>query len=541
MPRPDLAKLGVSYRRIPLLAIGRHIYCDSQLILQVLQDRFPLKGTALSSSDLAVQKLFQHWNIDEVFMHAVGCIPFERSALATDPAFVADRTEGLGRAFNIEEIIKGRPESYAYVRSSFDLLETFLKDGRDWFLGGTGPSVVDIDAGFVAQWVVLDPLMEGSIPDEYLSEKLFPKTYAWVHRFREAVTQAGSQAFQPTLLSGPEVYEKITTAPEDKPLGASQGPDPLGLDIGQMVEVWPTDYASNHHDRGRLVMLTINEVCIRNAQNILVHLPRWNYRVQAVEEEASALLQPMSQETGSGSDQLYQMVYHPMSPYSRKVYMVALEMGLQDRIELQTVVVAPIKYPGWSDDNDRVARSNPLAKIPTLVVDKDGDGIYDSRNICDFLEDEALTKKRSDHKSRNWRLKTLHACADGMLDAQVLIVYERKIRAENNVEFQPWIIGQQEKILRGFDQLEYEVGRGTLRPPTKGTPATAAEVAVAACVGFMDIVGFEWREGRSRLAEWFQFWRERDSFVKTRPDVDWNTGEMSDIGFAREALAGKKG
>lgn len=540
MPRPDLAALGISYRRIPLLAIGRHVYCDSRLILPVLQEKYPLDGVTTNPSDIAIQRLLQHWNIDQVFMHAARCLPFERSAFVRDPAFLADRAEATGNAFKMEDVIKARPESYAYIRSSFDLLETFLKDDRNWILNGNKPSLSDIEAVYLAQWLVTDPVMEGAVPEEFLSEKLFPKTYAWIRRFKQAVGEAESKAPSPATLSGAEAFEKITTAADTPTYGNISGADPLGLKIGQMVEIWPTDWASNHHDRGELVMLAINEVCIRNAQRVLVHFPRWNFRIQAIKEEAPSGAIPIS-DAKSGQNSHHRLIYHPMSPYSRKVYMLALELGIENRIELQQVVVAPVEYPGWSDNNALVAESNPLAKIPTLVLGNTGDGVYDSRMICDFLEAEALTNKRSDLGSRNWRLKTLHACADGMLDSQVLVVYEKKIRAENNVEYQPWITGQQEKIKRGFDQLEVEVDRGTLQLPTNNTPASAAEVAVAACVGFMDIVGFEWREGRSKLAEWFQRWQERQSFAKTRPDVDWKTGKASDIGFAREALAGKKG
>ena len=42
MPRPDLAeRLGVTYRRIPVLAIGKDVYCDSSLIAAALERRFP--------------------------------------------------------------------------------------------------------------------------------------------------------------------------------------------------------------------------------------------------------------------------------------------------------------------------------------------------------------------------------------------------------------------------------------------------------------------------------------------------------------------
>lgn len=41
LPRPDLAdQLGVKYRRIPVLAIGNDVYCDSSLIASVLERNF---------------------------------------------------------------------------------------------------------------------------------------------------------------------------------------------------------------------------------------------------------------------------------------------------------------------------------------------------------------------------------------------------------------------------------------------------------------------------------------------------------------------
>ncbi|KAI5206147.1 hypothetical protein E4T39_02745 [Aureobasidium subglaciale] len=536
MPRPDLAALGISYRRIPVLAIGRHVYCDSRLILQVLQEKYPLPNAFLSASNKAVQRLLQDWNHDQIFWHVTRCLPYERSALGKNPAFLADRSEAMGRPFRIEDMIKDRPESYNYVRAMFQTLEDLLEDGRDWIIDSAVPSLADIDAVYIAQWIVTNPLMEGAVLEDYLSEKMFPRTYAWIHRFRKALQDAEVKAPEPTALSGKQVFEKIASASVGAFQGGTSYTDPLKLEIGEMVEVYPTDWASHHRDVGELVLLEANQVCIRNAQGVLVHFPRWNFRIQTVEKDSPYGV-PVA-EALAPLDHPHRLFYHPLSPYSRKVYMFALELGTADRIELQTVVVAPVKYPGWSDDVPTVAESNPLAKLPTLVLGHNGDGVYDSKVICDFIEYEALTNKRSDPKPLNWRLRTLHGCADGMLDAQVLILYEKKIRAENNVAYQAWIDGQNEKIMRGFDQLELEVGRGTLQPPANDAPASAAECAVAACVAFLDIVGVEWRDGRQGLVQWFERWQEQESFVKTHPNVDWKTGQIADIGFGRDVLAG---
>jgi glutathione S-transferase len=540
MPRPDLADLGISYRRIPVLAIGRHVYCDSRLILQVLQERYHLPGTTMNGSDKAIQRLLQDWTNDQIFSHATNCLPFERSAVGSNPAFLKDRSEAFSRPFRIEDMIEKRPESYNYIRAMFQTLESFLEDGRDWIVCSERPSLVDIDAVYIAQWIVVNPMMEGVTPKDFISEKLFPRTYAWVYRFKRSVEDAKSQTPTPKALSGSETFNKITSAPDTGLTGDISDTDPLNLKIGQMVEIWPTDWASNHKDRGELMMLAASEVCIRNVKGILVHFPRWNFRIQKVEEGLTSIGVPVVDALPL-LDRPHRLFYHPLSPFSRKVYMFALELGTADRIELQTVVVAPVKYPGWSDDVPTVAESNPLAKIPTLVVGNNGDGVYDSKVICDFLGIEAMVNKRSDHQQRNWRLRTLHSCADGMMDAQVLILYEKKIRAENHISFQAWIDGQTEKIMRGFDQLELEVGRGTLQAPANDTPASAAECAVATCVALMDKAGRQWRDERPRLVEWFQGWQGRESFVKTRPNIDWKTGEAAENVFGREVLSGNKG
>ena len=63
--------------------------------------------------------------------------------------------------------------------------------------------------------------------------------------------------------------------------------DPLGLEKGQDVEVWPTDTGFKHRDRGRLISLTKDEVVIAEqskvgGKEIRVHAPRSGFRVKAV-------------------------------------------------------------------------------------------------------------------------------------------------------------------------------------------------------------------------------------------------------------------
>lgn len=77
-PRPDLAALGVNYRRIPVLAIGRDIYCDTLLILEKLESLYPdseyKRISAINPTELALEKLFEKWTDVVVFKAAAAVI-----------------------------------------------------------------------------------------------------------------------------------------------------------------------------------------------------------------------------------------------------------------------------------------------------------------------------------------------------------------------------------------------------------------------------------------------------------------------------------
>src|SRR4051794_39941677 len=67
------------------------------------------------------------------------------------------------------------------------------------------------------------------------------------------------------------------------------------------------------------------------------------------------------------------------SPFVRKVMIVAHEHGLAERIERLPIVVSMM------NTGRSLLPTNPLAKIPTLVLE-DGGALYDSSVICEYLD-----------------------------------------------------------------------------------------------------------------------------------------------------------
>lgn len=519
MPRPDLAAIDVNYRRIPIMAIGKDIYIDSRMIISKLESLYPDSALSTTTREHAgLRRLFEHYSDSGLFNNAVKLMPYWSSnSLVQNKTFLDDRQKLMGgKRMTAENMQAGRPEGLQNMRQAFELMEkTFLADGRQWILGTEKPTVADIDAVWPFEWLVVDRGMQGSLPEEHFGEKDFPKTHAWIQRFMNEVKNAKDKSAKSTKLDGSAMSSQIlhaTSPTESVPFDNS---DPLDLNPGDTVEVYPSDYGQAHKDRGTLIGLTASEVVIRNSKGLHLHFPRWNFRiVKATNSPPTAV--PSAKKVPN-----MRLIYHPFSPYTRKVFMLAHELNLAQHITLEKVVVAPIPIKGWSDNNEDVAKYNPMGKIPCLVTEDAPTGVFDSRLICEYLSELAGVKPKKD--ARYWQMKALHACADGIMDAAVLIAYEVRIRKERGLYFEEWVEGQKTKMLRALDRFEVAAKEGLLSKSVDES-ISADEIAVAVATALtehMPFLGFEWRKGRPKLEEWMSKWQKRGSFVATPPTKNW--------------------
>lgn len=144
MPRPDLEAIGVNYRRIPVMAIGKDVYCDTRIIFRKLEKLFPDGRIGATSPDgWAVQKLLEIWHVEgPLFSRGAASMPL---GVFSDPKFSKDREQMTGRPWNAEAMEKFRPEALTYVRSAFSFLEKLLADGRQWIISTSQPSLADIE------------------------------------------------------------------------------------------------------------------------------------------------------------------------------------------------------------------------------------------------------------------------------------------------------------------------------------------------------------------------------------------------------------
>ncbi|KAI1327275.1 glutathione S-transferase [Xylariaceae sp. FL0255] len=299
LPRPDLACLGISYRRIPVLSIGRDIYLDTRLIFAKLESLYPptasypgISSAAVGNPEgVALEQLLTTRAVEGgLFSAAPLTLP---PAVFDDPKFQRDRAALMGvnldmpgakSPFSKEIMARKRPEALGVLREYILWLEGgLLADGREWILpsGDGGPSLADIEAAWVLHWV------RETLPPEILGPESAPRAHAWLARFADAVKKAATAAGKASRLKGDAAARTILGAAfAEEGLGVRAGDDPTavaagGLQKGDVVRVWPADYGYSHKDSGRLVAFTALEVVIEvegEFGSVRLHVPRHGFK-----------------------------------------------------------------------------------------------------------------------------------------------------------------------------------------------------------------------------------------------------------------------
>ena len=177
----------------------------------------------------------------------------------------------------------------------------------------------------------------------------------------------------------------------------------------------------------------------------------------------------------------------PPSPFGRKISIAIGVLGLDREVTTESADLM--------DASDSIRRQNPIGKIPTLVIE-DGTTLFDSRVILEYLDHRAGGGKLIPREpNARFAALRLQALADGMTDAQILLVYEGRWRAPEKHE-KKWIDYQSDKIARGFAELE-------AAPPGLDAFPNVGQIALACFLGHRDLrFKGDWRAAHPKLVAW---------------------------------------
>lgn len=191
------------------------------------------------------------------------------------------------------------------------------------------------------------------------------------------------------------------------------------------------------------------------------------------------------------------LYYAPRSPFARKALISVYELGLEDFVNL--VVIDP-----WKDETLRI--QNPLCKVPTLIL-ADGIALYDSRVICEYLNEFARGALFPSVGPKRWDALRRQARGDGLAEA----VIRRFVERLGPVNERSAVVAQRQEdaigaILANLDMAPLDDDRFDI-----------GDIATVAALGYLDFRSPEiaWRERWSRAAAWFDRVSRRPSVRET--------------------------
>jgi glutathione S-transferase len=178
----------------------------------------------------------------------------------------------------------------------------------------------------------------------------------------------------------------------------------------------------------------------------------------------------------------------PSSPFGRKVKMATYILGFDDQ-------VTPV-LTDTLDPNDSICEVNPLGKIPAL--EDNGTTYYDSRVIMEYLDAKAGGGKLIPASgAARYEALTRAALMDGILEAAILVIYERRMRPEDKY-VESVVERQRGKIIRGLEAIAAE------NPSySNGAMPDIGEIGLACVLDYLDFrKQVNWRDHAPNLASW---------------------------------------
>jgi glutathione S-transferase len=192
------------------------------------------------------------------------------------------------------------------------------------------------------------------------------------------------------------------------------------------------------------------------------------------------------------------------SPYARKARVIIRELSIAGVVD-EVAVTLPA---------DAALRAvNPLGKIPALILN-DGSALYDSRVICEYLDEFGDGKffpraKLFREAEGRWRALTLQALGDGLADATVRRTQELRLSPERR---SAGVIAHQTAAIAAALAMAERAA------PKFPAETSIGELAIACALGYLDLrsPAEGWRERCPILAAWLEHFSLRESMRATR-------------------------
>jgi glutathione S-transferase len=193
------------------------------------------------------------------------------------------------------------------------------------------------------------------------------------------------------------------------------------------------------------------------------------------------------------------------SPYVRKVRIVMAEKKLDYQYVVEDV---------WANDN--MLKSNPLGKVPCLVVEG-VEAIFDSRVIVEYVDTLSPLSRLIPASGRERvEVRTWEALADGVLDAAIAARLEANWAPRGESRSQAWIDRNMSRVAASLKSMSRGLGE---KPWCAGLHMSLGDIAVGCALFYLDFrfSHIDWRGEHPNLARLAEKLAARKSFIDTVP------------------------
>ncbi|KAK4569460.1 hypothetical protein LTR86_003223 [Recurvomyces mirabilis] len=318
MPRPLLKDtFGLTYRKIPVLVVGRELYCDTAIIIEALEHFFPEDEGYQSIYPRAadgrnyrsmIRGFASYWTDRPLFRATTGLIP----ASVWRTSFGEDRAGLIGHKLDPDKLEKKVPENTSRLDMQLSLLEPlFDQNDTPWIFSTNTPSLADISLYYQLSWGsgiskghYIGGLTAGGTADTdapgaemVFNGQRYPGIYAWFKTFERYFDNLPSVENK-----DPDFGEVITQIKSSQSLGRKSLllPTPrsshaeldkkCGLEEGALVSVAPDDTGRGDPSIGTLVALSPEEIVVKPMPlekaadvEVRMHFPRLGFTIRRVD------------------------------------------------------------------------------------------------------------------------------------------------------------------------------------------------------------------------------------------------------------------
>ncbi len=266
MPRPLLMPLTGGYRKTPTLQIGANIYCDTAVISKALarhtgdETLFAPGFSAHRVAEWADSTLFRITVAMNFRPEAIGGF-MGRLSPEEVAAFQADRAELAGDT----PMISVPPEA---AISAFNAYLTQLDASlKSPFLFGGSPSIADFSV-YHCLWFIQQNPVNAELIEPY------PGVSSWMSRIAAFGHGQVEEASAEAALAHAGEHDPVLPDFESEPL--------IGVDIGDEVQVTPTDYGKVPVS-GTLVAGSSTELVLERetpeTKRLMTHFPNIGFQI----------------------------------------------------------------------------------------------------------------------------------------------------------------------------------------------------------------------------------------------------------------------